>query len=117
MGNNPNLSETVRELMDDSGLDRTTCEELVHGFVAQAQRLIIDIKDSIIKNDLKRTDLFLHQLKGSAGNIRAREISRLALEAEGARKAIDVNKVGGLLQEIEEILKTSLLTGKEDNDD
>ncbi|MDR3542806.1 MAG: Hpt domain-containing protein [Desulfosporosinus sp.] len=116
MGRNPNSNEIVQDLMADSGLDRTTCEELVYIFCAQAQRLVLGISESLLKNDFQSTALFLHQLKGSAGNVRAKKISRLAIDAERAMKAADVNKVSGLLWGIKEILEAFMVTGKDDRD-
>lgn len=99
------LNETVQALMADSGLDRTTSEELVKAFCDQAQVLTIGIKENISQKNLPGAGLLLHRLKGSAGNVRAREIARLALEVEGALECLDVDKMRQMLREIEEILR------------
>ena len=99
------LDETVQDLMADSGFDRTTSEELVNAFCKQAQDLMIDAKEKLSQNDLQGTGLLLHRLKGSAGNVRARGIARLALKAEGVLECSDVDKVDQILKEIEKVLR------------
>ena len=105
VGSDLYLNETVQAFMADSGLDKNTCEELINAFCTQAQATIMGIKDAVLQENLQGMGLLLHRLKGSAGNVRAREIARLALEAEGALEHSDVDKVGQILSKIEKVLR------------
>ena len=105
------LDETVFALMKASGFDKETCVEVLDDFCEQTVRTIIDIKKHISENDLKdendlkEVGILLHKLKGSAGNVRAADISKLALKAEHAVKMLNREMLESLLEEIEELLE------------
>jgi len=100
--NNNSYAEAVSLLMKATGFDQQTCEELVNDFCEQAPNLITDIKKHIVENNFKEAGRLLHRLKGSSGNIRMNELSRLALEAEKASNLMDYEMLGSLLQRMEE---------------
>lgn len=116
LGSNPNLNEIVLALMADSGLNKGISEELVNAFCAQAEGLILGIKETVAKKDLPGIEILLHQLKGSASNVRARQIAQLAIKAEETMK-LDFDKVGQVLQEIEDALRTLVVGREEDEND
>jgi two-component system, sensor histidine kinase and response regulator len=94
------FSEVVAALMKESGLDKETCIELMDSFCEQAQKLIYRIKEDVNENNLEEARTLLHQLKGSAGSMRAKQIAKLALDAEGELKASNIEKLISILEEI-----------------
>lgn len=104
-GNNNSFAETVYILMEATGFDKQTCEELVNEFCKQAEWMITGIKKHVFENNLKEAEILLHQLKGSSGNVRVKEISKQALEAEKAIRSMDYETLGRLLKGIEETLE------------
>ena len=98
------FDETVLALMKATDFDRETSTELINIFHKQALGLVIDIKKNIFENNFKNIEILLHQLKGSAGTVKALEISNRALEAEKAVKILNIEVLNNLLWEIEELL-------------
>ncbi|MBZ9688530.1 response regulator [Clostridium estertheticum] len=105
-------SETVLSLMNASGLDKVTCEELLYEFYAYAESLIKEIKENILNNRFKEVGILLHQLKGTAGNVRAKEIGKHAMEAEEALRIESNELLGSLLKGIEKSLYILRENGK-----
>jgi len=99
------FSDTVLSLMQESGFDHDTCADILNDFCTQTDKLIKEIKVHIDKNNLKEAGILIHQLKGSAGNVRAKEIANYALQMEEAMKNLDSEVLGRLLEEIERMLK------------
>lgn len=95
------FNETVFNLMEASDIDRATCEELINDFNIHTVKMLKNIEKHITENNLKEAGILLHQLKGSAGNIRAKEISSLALMAEKAIEKLDNEMLVSCLKEIE----------------
>lgn len=100
------FSKSVTALMEESGFDKETCVELLQSFCEHAQRLVYKIEENINSNNSENTRALIHQLKGSSGNVRAKEISRLASEAEEAVRASDNNKLRSILDMMKKILDT-----------
>jgi two-component system, sensor histidine kinase and response regulator len=94
-------SDTVVALREASGFDQETCIELVDMFCSQAGLLLEKLKESVALKDYEETRLLLHQLKGSAGNLRAKEIAKYALEAEEAIKMSNTEIPEDILQRLE----------------
>lgn len=107
------FSETVFALMEASGFDIETSKALLSEFCVLAKEMILDIRNHISENKFKEAGLLLHKLKGSSGNVRAMEISRHALEAEEAMRIMDNEKLGSLLQGMEELLKALMNNNSE----
>lgn len=104
--NSPNLfSETVSALVEATGFDKQTSEVVVLKFCEQSSLLIREIKRLFSYNNYQEVSNRLHLLKGSAGNIRAITLWKQAIEAENTLKGRDYQKLGFLLEEIEETLK------------
>lgn len=102
---NPKVSEIVNSIMKASGLDEGTCEMIVNEFLKQTEKILEEIKEYIYKKQYKEIELLLHRLKGSAGNVRANEISALAKEAEDAVKKLDLEKLSLIVENIEGLFK------------
>jgi len=102
---NDSFDKTVTLLMEATGFDKQTCEELVNESWEQAACLITDIHKYVSENNLKEAGRLLHRLKGSSGNVRMNEISKLALDAEKAIHLMDSEMLDSLLQRMEESLK------------
>ncbi|MEK6266535.1 MAG: ATP-binding protein [Clostridium sp.] len=77
-------SETTLSLMNASGFDKVTCEELLDEFYLFAESIINEIKENIFNNKFDDVGILLHKLKGAAGNVRAKELQNYAMEAEQA---------------------------------
>ena len=99
------FTETVFALMEATGFDKQTSETLLNYFYGQAVNLIIGINKHITENNLEGAGMLLHQLKGSAGNVRVYEIYKQALVAEKAIRLMDKKMLNSSLQRIEELLR------------
>ena len=102
---NNTFEESVTLLMEATGFDKQTCEELVNECWEQAVGMITDIKKHVSENNLIEAGRLLHRLKGSSGNVRMKEIFKLALDAEKAIHLMDSEMLGCLLQRMEESLE------------
>jgi len=100
------FKEIVFNFMEASGFDKEVTETLVIEFREYSLTLVVSIKDYIANNNFKDASILLHRLKGSAGNIRATEISSQALRAEEALKILDIELVENLLMDIKISLKS-----------
>ncbi len=100
------FSKAVTVFMEESGFDKETCVEILHGFCEHAQSLINEIEDNINNNNFENASVILHKLKGSSGNVRVKEIFRLVVEAEEAIRASDNNRLRGILEGVKKILDT-----------
>lgn len=101
---NSYFSKTVQVFAEESGFEREACEELLKDFCEHAERLIINIKEQISENNSVKAGILLHQLKGSAGSVRAKEIAKYALKAEEAAKNADYKMIDSLLKKLEKLL-------------
>lgn len=99
------FNNTVSALMEASGLDKETSEEIVEDFCGHAVKLMASIKQHLSENNLEEARILLHQLKGSAGNVRAKEIATEALEAERAMKMMNDEMLAILLARIEQLVE------------
>ena len=99
------FSDTVLTLMEESGFDKETCNDILTIFCEHTDRLIWEIKEHIAKNNYDEAGILIHQLKGSAGNVKAKEIAKYALEMEEGIKTSNSEILGRLLEEIERSLK------------
>ncbi len=72
----------VWQLMLDMDFNQEEAEELVHDFAEQAVAMLIGIRQLVLEGNLTEARHSLHQLKGSAGNIRAKTVADYAKAAE-----------------------------------
>ncbi len=82
----------VQALMNEAGFDRMISEEFLNEFQLNAYDLLNKIRRSI-EDDMQDVGIYIHQLKGLAGNLRVREIAEytLALENELRSKGASQN--------------------------
>jgi len=107
------FADAVFALMEATGFDKHTSKELLNGYYEQGVKLVDGIKKNISENNLEGAGLLLHQLKGSAGNVRANEIAKEALMAEQALLVMDLKLLDSLLKKIEELLHAFLKGARE----
>lgn len=98
------FSEVAVTLMEQSGLGKEFCEELLEDFCRQAEKLLAKIKEDIENNNLIEMGNLLHKLKGSAGNVRANDIAKNALLAEEAAKNGDIHLLTSIIDKMEKLL-------------
>lgn len=108
------FDEIVKLFTEESGFDEEFCRELVEEFCKQAEKLLIDIKENINKNNLKEAGILLHKLKGSAGTVRANDIAKNTAEAERAVKNNDKSLLVGIIDQIERLLNKLGMERKEE---
>lgn len=91
-------SNLLELFINESGFDRDTCEELLGEFIFTIGELISKLKEQVISGQLIEVSKLLHQIKGTAGNVRVKELASYASMAEEALKH---NKLGDLSNFIE----------------
>ncbi len=106
------FAETILALMDATGFDKQTSETLLNDFQEHATGLLIGIRENISENNLSGAGLLLHQLKGSAGNVRVNDIYKQALTAEEAMQLRDYKMLDSSLLKIEMVLQ-ALMNARE----
>jgi CheY-like chemotaxis protein len=75
------FEKVVSTLMEEIDFSREDSEELVADFGRHALVLINKLKKLLAAGMLEESKVYLHQLKGSAANIRAKEIVALVVKA------------------------------------
>ncbi|HEX9026196.1 MAG TPA: response regulator [Clostridium sp.] len=98
------FDETLKLLMNQSGFDEEFCIEILEDFYKQTEKLLIAIKENITKNNFSESRILLHQLKGSAGTVRANDMAKSAIEAEEAAKNKDIDLLISIVDRIEKLL-------------
>lgn len=112
--NKDTFHETICALMEAADFDKETSELILHEFCGQAVKLIMGIKKHIAEQDFLEAGILLHQLKGSAGNVRAKKIAKCALEAEEALVIKDMKKFAALFEIVEIVVMAFVKNGKEE---
>jgi len=102
--NDSYFEDIILALMEESGLEKEICKDLLVEFCEQARNLIGSIKEEIQKENFKKIYSLLHKLKGSAGSVRAKEIAKYALEAEVAASEANTQLLLSLLEKIDKLL-------------
>lgn len=75
------FEKVVNTLMEEISFSREDSEELVTDFGRHALVIVNKVKKLLAAGMLEETKVYLHQLKGSAANIRAKEIVALVAKA------------------------------------
>ncbi len=101
---NDYFDQTIMLLMKESGFDRQISEEIVDAFCKQTETSLNKIKDHIFEDNIKEAKILLHQLKGSAGNVRAKEIAECAIKAEEAIEECNNKLLFSLVDRISKLL-------------
>jgi PAS domain S-box-containing protein len=101
--------QTVQALMKESGFNRTVSEEFIREFQKEVPELLEKAKQLINSNHLSEAEIYIHRLKGVAGNLRIKKIAECAaaIEKEIKNKAdkesieILIYKILLLLEELD----------------
>lgn len=84
-----NSAELLRRLQNDQMI----AQKIVGSFLKNLPELIADISNGIVQNDFKKIEIAAHTIKGSAANLAAKEISKLALDFELLAKKGDLANI------------------------
>lgn len=95
-------ASVLDQLLSDLGGDADGLRELVGLFLAGAPKLVADARDACARGDAQAYRRAAHTLKSSAGTVGARELQRMAREAEGA--APDAKRVEELAAELARVV-------------
>jgi PAS domain S-box-containing protein len=96
--------EIIEKLIMELGFDKETSNELIMDFCQQAFGILERLK-KYDESNYKKIEFLLHQLKGSASNIRAGNIQSKAAEGEEAIQNRDWGKFLKISEEMEYLLK------------
>jgi|GEM_PF-1201933 len=107
------FKKIVADLMEASGFDQETSSSIVSEFCGQTVRILENIRRNLIAQKNEEAKVLVHQLKGSAGNVRAKEIAKQALRVEEAMHALDDGMVGSVLEDIEARVQHLIKSSKE----
>ena len=99
------FEKVVRTLMEEIDFNREDSEELVDDFGVNALILLNKIQMLIEAGMLEETRIFLHQLKGSAANIRAKEIVVLITEASQQLKDKKLDQLKHTMEKMKGLAK------------
>jgi len=106
-----NRAELLDRLMNDEKL----VEEIIDAFLEDTPQRIAILKEALGRKDASLVRREAHTLKGAAGNVSAIALRELALEAERAGAAAEIDKVATLIAKIDEqfeiLKKTVARTG------
>jgi two-component system sensor histidine kinase/response regulator len=94
--------EVVNSLMREISFTREEAEEMVEEFYGYVLMRVAQIRRLLETEQTEEAKGYLHQLKGSAANIRAKEISALAQEAEEELKKGSCEQLPRILDSIAE---------------
>ena len=93
-----NRAELLDRLMNDEDL----VEEIIDAFLEDTPQRIATLKEALGRRDASLVRREAHTLKGAAGNVSALALRELAVEAEKAGAAAELDKVASLIAKIEE---------------
>lgn len=103
------FDQTVQALMNESGFNRAVSEEFITEFRKDASDLLDKVRQLMDSDQMKEAEIYVHRLKGGAGNLRVKKIAEYAalMEKEIKNKAqkkyveILMNKIWLLLEELD----------------
>lgn len=98
------FTSIIKGLMAESEFDKELCEELVMEFCEHAMNLLQNMNESLEKDNYSEILAVLHQLKGTAGNIRAKDIAEYISLAEVIAREADKDKLKEILNKTETLL-------------
>ena len=91
------FSQTLKALMDASGLDEETSAFVIKTYIAQSLEILNDVERALQAKD-DQLPYLIHKLKGSSGNVRLFENMNLAIEAEAFATKGDISQVADCLR-------------------
>lgn len=98
------LDLLTKSLQEATGLEGTQCQYIVEAFVQQGLDLIAQLKSKLALGDFEGLAKLLHQLKGSAGNVRALQVVALASQGEALARDKAVTELESIVQKMSEIV-------------
>ncbi|MDF2540894.1 MAG: multi-sensor hybrid histidine kinase [Herbinix sp.] len=101
-------STILSDFFEESGFHLELCEELLNDFCKQVDGMLLTLSDAMEKRDLEQVRRTLHQIKGSAGNVRAKKIAQYARLAEEAAESKDYDLVLTISDKIAEFISVLL---------
>lgn len=93
-------------LMEATGFDSDSSEEIVNTFYVQSKELINQGIDAYYQRDMDQVKKVIHQLKGSASSVRASVIFQISMEIEEMIHQNQTEKVGVLLTGLKSLFDT-----------
>jgi HPt (histidine-containing phosphotransfer) domain-containing protein len=82
--------------------NKSLFKRVVCGFYQDHQQIIEDLKSAVKDNDWLKVQEYVHQIKGSAGNISALELAKLAKLIERKIKQSDYQEIPQQVQKLEQ---------------
>jgi len=80
--------------------DESIIVEFSHSFVRNAEKLMISLRDAIAAGDPEQIELYAHAMKGSASNIGAIPLAKVAWQLERAAAEKHIETAGDWFDKI-----------------
>ena len=100
--------EYIVRLMNETGFDLNTAEELIELGLVHIKNLMEEALQSLQRASYNEVGFILHQLKGSAGNLRLKEIVDLVIKANNELNSGSHEATYRTLSNIKDILDNEL---------
>jgi two-component system, sensor histidine kinase and response regulator len=99
-----NYEEVVHAFITETGFDREDAEEILKEGLEMFSEMILEIERDIKNANQSEALKKIHKLKGSAGNLRIKDVAHRAVLLENLQKNGDSTDTWDVLYEIKEIL-------------
>ena len=83
-GSSDVINENVEDFLDQTGLEMEVTKELFEDYINSLPEMMKDMEATLKNNEFEKLSRFSHQMKGSSGNLRIKEIYELSMELEQA---------------------------------
>jgi len=83
-GSSDVINENVEDFLDQTGLEMEVTKELFEDYINSLPEMIKDMEETLKNNEFEKLSRFSHEIKGSSGNLRIKEIYELSMELEQA---------------------------------
>ena len=103
-----NLNSLIERLMNDTGFDRNSAEELLMEAIPEVMKVVTEVELYIKEKKQKEVLDALHQLKGTSGNLRMEAVHQEVLRAEEVAKIGELDMLGDILNQIRKMLEELL---------
>ncbi|MBH1939587.1 response regulator [Mobilitalea sibirica] len=95
------FEKVIKQLREDTDFSHEDAEEIIIEFRDHALKTVETIKQLFEDGKIEEVQLYLHQLKGSAGNVRAKEIASLVEDMEKhLKKDVSIAEINNVLESI-----------------
>lgn len=106
------FENVIGELMSETGLNREVSEEILNEGIDSIFQNLEKIEAHVRGGNIKEAAKVLHQLKGSSGNLRIKDVAEKAIKAEQAAGEGDVKRLSDLVAEMRIINSRLLMWSK-----